>query len=98
MEISPQHLWFGMRGIRNDSPFAGGTDLDGDGIWGYEHRALSMKFNKSVFCFGNRITVITSDIARDGNSTEPFRHHALSECPCRRACRRAMLDGRSRHN
>ena len=33
---APQSIWRGCSGVNNTSAFAGGTDLDGDGIWGYE--------------------------------------------------------------
>lgn len=54
----------------NHSAFGGGTDMDGDGIWGMEmiRRAVgvtdNMRFHKSAFCFGDRITLITTDIGR----------------------------------
>lgn len=38
--------------LANASAFAGGTDLEGDGIWGYEHRSQGMRCNKSVFFSG----------------------------------------------
>ena len=62
----------------NDSEgaFGGGTDLDGDGIWGLEfihssdRVADNIRFRKSAFCFGDRVTLITTDIGR-GPATGP---------------------------
>lgn len=62
---SPQALWRAYSMACNDSAFIGGTDLDGDGVWGSEYRAYNLRFNKSAFCFGRRITMLTSDIAWD---------------------------------
>lgn len=62
----------GPGGHGSRSAFGGGTSLDGDGIWGVElvaeDRALS--FRKSAFCFGDRITVVTTDIAHGGAPAE----------------------------
>ena len=52
------------------SAFAAGTDLDGDGIWGMEfihesgRKTDNICFNKSAFCFGDRVTLITTGIRR----------------------------------
>ena len=70
--FSPQALWAGYKGVHNESFFAGGTDLDGDGVWGYEHRNQNMSFNKSAFFFGNRVTLITTDIKHSGNGGGAF--------------------------
>ena len=62
----------------------GGTDIDGDGIWGMDFIPddNSMTFRKSVFCFGNRITVITTDIehgtgAKLDETRWPARHQGM---------------------
>ena len=50
--------------------FGGGTDIDGDGIWGLEliRRGPTpfnnIRFHKSAFCFGDRVTLITADVGR----------------------------------
>lgn len=52
------------------SAFCCGTDMDGDGIWGLEFRHDkprqndTLRFRKSAFCFGDRVTFLTTDIAR----------------------------------
>lgn len=61
-------LW--RRGSIPLGSFGGGTELDGDGIWGCDLRHESerlpdnLTFRKSAFCFGDRITLVTSDIGR----------------------------------
>jgi len=51
-------------------PFKLGTDLEQDGMFAYVGRSPEMSFRKSFFFFGNRCTVLTSDIkagtAKDG--------------------------------
>jgi hypothetical protein len=49
----------------------GGTSLDRDGIWGGRFWG-AMEFQKSAFCFGNRVTVITSGIRQGKNETNLF--------------------------
>ncbi len=46
----------------NSSPMAGGTDLDGDGVWGMDFRGVDVHFRKSAFFFADRITVVTTGI------------------------------------
>ncbi|MFA6291241.1 MAG: chondroitinase family protein [Victivallales bacterium] len=56
--------------VEAENTFGGGTDMDDDGIWGLEfiHQSSrfsdNIRFHKSAFCFGNRITMITTDIGR----------------------------------
>jgi autotransporter-associated beta strand protein len=80
----PMDRTYFMRNYGSGGSFAGSTSLEGDGIWGHTHRlyryapggtlhpiALNMQFNKSAFCFDNRITVLTSGIGQytpDGNN------------------------------
>ena len=67
------------------SNFAGGTSLDLDGVWGEDFISndsdglKEMRFRKSAFCFGGRVTVITTDIAHMDNKTERFVT-ALFQC------------------
>lgn len=61
---SPQSLRGSLEGGSNQSAFIAGVDLDGDGVWGYEHRGREPHFNKSAFCFDRRITLLTSDIEK----------------------------------
>ena len=61
--------------LGGETLFAGGTDLDGDGIWGYEHKCSNTpkhQFKKSVFFFGRRVTAITTDIEHLEKSNDPF--------------------------
>ena len=58
----------------NTNLFGGGTTLDADGIWGMLYQPFrqndDVHFHKSAFCFGNRITVLTSNIERGELRTE----------------------------
>ena len=62
--LSPDaDLFDGYALYRNGSAFAGGTELDGNGVWAMDFSGGNgVRFKKSVFCFDNRITVVTSDI------------------------------------
>lgn len=64
--------------LHSQSKFGGGTDLNGNGVWGMEFLPddKSLEFRKSVFFFGNRITVITTDI-RHGKGAKIDE----SDCP-----------------
>jgi len=46
----------------NPSAFAGGTNLQGDGVFGMDFSSPDVSFRRSVFCFENRVTVLTTDI------------------------------------
>jgi hypothetical protein len=65
-----------QRKNRSKSAFGGGTELDGDGIWGMEFvhdsgtKPDNIRFHRSAFCFGNRITMITTGIGR-GPAAKP---------------------------
>lgn len=50
--------------LHSQSAFGGGTDIDGNGVWGMEFVPddKSLEFRKSVFFFGNRVTVVTTDV------------------------------------
>jgi chondroitin-sulfate-ABC endolyase/exolyase len=80
--IRPAYEIFqGYSWVHNPSPFAGGTSLNGNGIWGMDMGGQDVNFRKSAFCFDNRITVITTGIRSDQerravttlfqNSTDP---------------------------
>lgn len=58
----PQAIWHKQYGPSSSNTFGGGTALEGDGIWGCDMQIHDMNFNKSAFCFGNRITTITTNI------------------------------------
>jgi chondroitin-sulfate-ABC endolyase/exolyase len=49
----------------NGSPFAGGTSLGGDGIWGMDFTGHGTRFRKSYFCFDRRIVTLTSRITAE---------------------------------
>ena len=66
----PQELWAGLKGVGNGSPFAGGTDLDGDGVWGFALQAEGVDARKSAFCFGRRVTLLTTDVKRTDKGTD----------------------------
>jgi chondroitin-sulfate-ABC endolyase/exolyase len=67
-----RELFDGYAMYGNGSAFAGGTNLGDDGIWAMEFTGGNgVKFNKSYFCFGNRITAITSDIQPDPKRQAP---------------------------
>ncbi len=67
-------LAFWGRTGRNESPSGGGTSLDGDGVWGMEFIhdhplfADNLRFYRSAFCFGGRVTLVTTGIARTANA------------------------------
>ncbi len=76
LEKPPHEMFDGYRHYGGKTPVAGGTDLDGDGIFGMDNVRTSnvpkppavdgdgeLNFKKSVFCFDNRVTVITTGIA-----------------------------------
>lgn len=46
----------------NPSTFAGGTSLERDGIFGMDFQGTDVQFRKSVFCFDDRVTVVTTDV------------------------------------
>ncbi|MEI6423729.1 MAG: chondroitinase family polysaccharide lyase, partial [Lentisphaerota bacterium] len=57
----------------SSSPMGGGTSMDKDGVWGFEclTNDPGVMFHKSAFCFGDRVTVITTDIRHgEGVKTE----------------------------
>lgn len=78
---SPEQIY--IRIGNNYSAFGGGTDMDGDGIWGMEMSRRNvgitdnMRFHKSAFCFGDRITLITTDIGRADGAGAPERNLKL---------------------
>jgi len=67
-----QELFEGYTMFNSGTWFAGGTNLNANGIWGMDFKGLDVTFKKSAFCFGKTITVITTDIEKDniksGNS------------------------------
>lgn len=75
LSADPQSIQSNYYLLGYESLFAGGTDLEGDGIWGYEHRCNNLpkhRFTKSAFFFGRRVTVVTTDIEHIGQSDDPF--------------------------
>lgn len=61
--LRPSHeLFKGYHMYSNPSVFAGGTQLEENGIWGMDFLGEDVHFYKSAFCFGDRVTVITTDI------------------------------------
>jgi len=63
LERPAQDLFDGYAMYGNASAFAGGTQVGDDGLWAMDFCGGSgVQFKKSVFCFDNRITVITSGI------------------------------------
>jgi len=61
--VRPSHEMFdGYAMYGNPSTFAGGTSLEGDGIFGLDFQGGDVQFRKSVFCFDDRVTVVTTDI------------------------------------
>jgi len=67
-----QSIFDGYAGFGNPSAFAGGTQLDGDGIWAMDFSGGDgVHFKKSVFCFDNRITVLTTDIKIENKLNAP---------------------------
>ncbi|HJN13839.1 MAG TPA: chondroitinase family polysaccharide lyase [Armatimonadota bacterium] len=61
----PHEIFNGYAMHANPTTFAGGTRLGEDGIWGMDFQGKDVHFRKSAFCFGNRITVISSDITSE---------------------------------
>lgn len=57
-----QRIFDGYTMYNNKSDFAGGTDLDGDGVWGMDGETVDLRFRKSAFFFGSRMTVVTSGV------------------------------------
>ena len=51
--------------IRNSSNFAQGTSLEQNGMWAMIVKAKEELCRKSVYCFDNRITVLTTGIRID---------------------------------
>ncbi len=70
--VRPSHELFATRVtlIENPLPFAAGTRLEKDGIWGMDFGGVDVHFRKSAFSFDNRVTVITSDIERQTETDE----------------------------
>lgn len=57
----------------NSSAQVGGTHLGNDGVWGMDYSGFGVSFRKSYFCFGNRITAITTGIrAKDPKNAHPL--------------------------
>ncbi len=55
-------LFEGYAMFANTLDFAGGANLDGNGVFGLNYRGTDTFFKKSVFFFDNRITVLTTDV------------------------------------
>lgn len=55
-------LFEGYSLYSNANNMAGGTELDGDGIWGNDFRCRDIAFKKSAYFFDNLVTVITTGI------------------------------------
>lgn len=49
----------------NGSPLAGGTPLGQDGLWGMQFQGSGTHFQKTYFCFENRITSVTTGIVAE---------------------------------
>jgi len=56
----------------NSGSNVGGTHLGSSGVWGMDYSGFGVSFRKSYFCFGNRITAVTTGI----RSKDP-----KNECP-----------------
>lgn len=61
-EMFSQYTWYS-----SNSPLAGAVAIDGDGVWAIDVRSQDASCRKSAFCFGDRITVVTSGIAGGGD-------------------------------
>ncbi len=57
-ELFSQYTWYS-----SNSPLAGAVALDGDGVWAMDVRSGEVRCHKTAFCFGDRITFVTTDIA-----------------------------------
>jgi chondroitin-sulfate-ABC endolyase/exolyase len=55
-------LFEGYTMFHNQSPLAGGTNMDGNGVWGMDFIGNDVHFKKSAFMFDDRVTVITTNI------------------------------------
>jgi len=83
---SPQSLLCRSRGY-SENVLAGGTSMDGDGIWGMQSlgqtdprfvKAGNITFHKSAFCFGNRVTLLTTGVGRCELATSEERSLELA--------------------
>lgn len=61
---SEVELFDGYAMYGNSQANVGGTALDDNGVWCVHHQGYGVSFQKSYFCFDNRITSITTGIRR----------------------------------
>ena len=67
----PLHMLMSTRytsQVRNNSYFSQGTSLGGNGMWAMIVKGQREVCRKSVMFFDNRVTVLTSNILKNGNS------------------------------
>lgn len=63
LRLGSRELFEGYTMASNANPRCGGAALDADGVWGMDAACGgNITFKKSVFCFDDRITVLTTDI------------------------------------
>lgn len=68
-----QDIFDGYAFHGNANANAGGTHLGSDGVWGMDYSGFGVSFRKSYFCFGNRITSVTTGIrAKDTKNGNPL--------------------------
>lgn len=57
----------------NSNANVGGTALDQDGLWCMDYSGWGLSFKKTYFCFGNRITSVTTGIRpKDAKNEHPL--------------------------
>lgn len=65
-------LFEGYSLYNNANDMAGGTELDGNGIWGNDFNCRDIAFKKSAYFFDNLVTVITTGITPYGAKNLPI--------------------------
>jgi hypothetical protein len=82
-ELFAQYTWFGNR-----RPLSGAAALDQDGVWALDMVPSNgglqdVRCRKSAFCFGDRLTFVTTDIAGGGAQAKltTLYQHRLAESP-----------------
>jgi len=72
LRAQQQDIFDGGGGYGGGGAGTGGTSLDADGIWGMDFKggADNNTFKRSIFCFGNRVTSLTTDIT--GTTSDPM--------------------------
>lgn len=86
-------IFDGYAMYRNTRPNEGGTALGQDGVWCLDHSGTGVSFRKTYFCFGNRITSVTTGIRANAPLTADPRVTTLFQNAMNPEAEAVLLDG-----